>query len=39
MATAELESGDFWIYIVGPLVGAAFGVLAYELVRGSPDVH
>jgi MIP family channel proteins len=25
---------DFWIYIVGPVVGAAIGVFAYELVRG-----
>jgi aquaporin NIP len=25
---------DFWIYIVGPVVGAAIGALAYQLVRG-----
>jgi aquaporin NIP len=25
---------DFWIYVLGPIVGAAIGVLAYELVRG-----
>jgi aquaporin NIP len=25
---------DFWIYIVGPVVGAVIGVLAYEVVRG-----
>jgi aquaporin NIP len=31
--------GDFWIYIVGPLVGAAIGVLAYELVRGGERAH
>jgi len=24
----------FWIYVVGPLVGAAIGVFAYETVRG-----
>lgn len=24
---------DFWIYVVGPVIGAAAGVLAYELVR------
>jgi glycerol uptake facilitator-like aquaporin len=24
---------DFWIYVAGPLAGAAIGVLAYELVR------
>ena len=26
--------GDFWIYVAGPLAGAAIGVLAYEIVRG-----
>ena len=25
---------DFWVYIVGPIVGAAVGALAYQLVRG-----
>jgi aquaporin NIP len=25
---------DFWIYLVGPVVGAALGALAYQLVRG-----
>ena len=25
---------DFWIYIVGPLVGAPLGAFAYEFVRG-----
>ncbi len=25
---------DFWIYVVGPVVGAATGALAYQLVRG-----
>ena len=25
---------DFWIYLVGPIVGAALGALAYQLVRG-----
>ncbi len=24
---------DFWIYIIGPVVGAALGALAYQLVR------
>ncbi len=28
------EWGDFWVYVAGPLAGAAIGVLAYELVRG-----
>ncbi len=26
----------FWIYVVGPLLGAALGALAYELVRSPP---
>ncbi len=26
--------GDLWIYVVGPIVGAAFGALAYQVVRG-----
>ncbi len=25
---------DLWIYVLGPVVGAAFGALAYQLVRG-----
>ena len=25
---------DFWIYVAGPIVGAALGALAYQLVRG-----
>lgn len=31
---------DFWVYLVGPLVGAALGALAYQIVRGehpNPD--
>jgi len=28
------EWTDFWIYLVGPLTGAAVGGLAYQLVRG-----
>jgi aquaporin NIP len=32
LAAGEWES--FWIYIVGPVVGAALGALAYQLVRG-----
>lgn len=29
---------DFWIYLTGPLIGAAVGVFAYQLVRGPhPD--
>jgi aquaporin NIP len=26
--------GSFWVYVVGPIVGAAIGVFLYELVRG-----
>jgi aquaporin NIP len=25
---------DFWVYVAGPVVGAALGALAYQLVRG-----
>ena len=28
------EWHDFWIYIVGPLIGAFAAAFAYELVRG-----
>ena len=27
------EWTDFWIYIVGPLVGALIGAVLYQLVR------
>jgi aquaporin NIP len=30
------EWSDFWVYVVGPVVGAAAGALAYQLVRGEP---
>jgi glycerol uptake facilitator-like aquaporin len=35
---------DFWVYVLGPLVGAAVGALAYQLVRGenpqqTPKLH
>ena len=33
-ALAAREWGDFWIYVVGPVIGAATGALAYEAVRG-----
>ena len=26
---------DFWVYVAGPLVGAAAGAFAYQLVRGT----
>lgn len=27
---------DFWIYVAGPVIGAAAGAFAYQLVRGAP---
>jgi MIP family channel proteins len=33
-ALASGTWSDFWIYLVGPVVGAALGALAYQLVRG-----
>ena len=33
-ALAAWEWQDFWVYIVGPLSGAALGAQAYQLVRG-----
>jgi len=33
-ALAAWEWQNFWVYVVGPLVGAALGGLAYQLVRG-----
>lgn len=32
LVTGQL--GDLWIYIVGPIIGAAAGAFAYQLVRG-----
>ena len=29
------EWTDFWIYVIGPVAGAAIGGLAYQVVRGS----
>jgi aquaporin NIP len=37
-ALAAGQWTDFWVYVVGPLVGAAVGVLGYELVRGAQRV-
>ncbi len=31
------EWRDFWVYLVGPLTGAALGALAYQAVRGDPQ--
>ncbi len=33
-ALASGTWSSFWIYLVGPLIGATIGVFAYELVRG-----
>jgi aquaporin NIP len=33
-ALAAWEWQDFWLYVVGPIVGAALGGFAYQLVRG-----
>ena len=33
-ALAVGEWSDFWIYVAGPLAGAALGAFAYQLVRG-----
>lgn len=27
---------DFWVYVVGPIAGAAAGALAYQVIRGQP---
>lgn len=33
-ALASWEWSEFWIFLVGPLVGAAIGAIAYQLIRG-----
>jgi glycerol uptake facilitator-like aquaporin len=33
-ALVASEWGDFWIYLIGPLVGGLIGALAYGLARG-----
>jgi aquaporin NIP len=33
-ALAAWEWSDFWIYLAGPVAGAALGAVAYQLVRG-----
>ena len=33
-ALAAAEWQDFWIYVVGPVAGAAAGAFAYQLIRG-----
>jgi len=37
-ALAAGEWDSFWLYLVGPLIGAAAGAFAYQLVRGAPAV-
>jgi aquaporin NIP len=32
------EWQDFWIYVAGPVIGAAFGAFAYQLIRGPTRV-
>jgi glycerol uptake facilitator-like aquaporin len=27
---------DFWVYLAGPILGAAVGAIAYQTVRGNP---
>jgi aquaporin NIP len=34
-ALAAGEWSDFWIYVAGPVAGAAAGAFAYQLIRGS----
>ena len=36
-ALAAGQWHDFWIYVAGPVAGAAVGALAYQLVRGDAD--
>ena len=33
-ALAAWEWTDFWLYVLGPLIGATIGALTYQLVRG-----
>ena len=32
------EWPDFWVYVAGPVIGAALGALAYQFVRGEDPV-
>jgi aquaporin NIP len=33
-ALAAGEWRDFWLYVLGPVAGAALGAFAYQLIRG-----
>ena len=33
-ALASGEWKDFWVYLVGPILGATVGALSYQIVRG-----
>ena len=35
-ALASGEWADFWVYLAGPVAGAALGAVAYQVVRGEP---
>jgi len=36
-ALAAGQWQDFWVYLVGPLLGAPLGAVAYQYVRGAPQ--
>jgi MIP family channel proteins len=36
-ALAAGQWNDFWLYVIGPVAGAALGALAYQFVRGETD--
>jgi MIP family channel proteins len=38
-ALAAWEWTDFWLYLAGPVAGAALGALAYQLVRQEPPAR
>lgn len=38
-AVAAGEWQHFWIYIIGPVTGAALGAFAYQLIRGAKTVR
>ena len=36
-ALAAGEWTDFWVYAAGPVLGAAVGAFAYQVIRGEPS--